>query len=145
MKVQFDRNLRTDKNRQCITRYIKNWADTTEIKGCSSLQTLYRFDSDVLRSAQLFIYRNRYQQALLAFLLSLDNESEMKKKTKNNSITGNHTFRPKEFLFLPSLIFCFWLTHIAPIVKPHEPSLKPKLPKKCNLADAILRINKEVT
>ena len=60
MKVQFDRNLRTDKNRQCITRYIKNWADITEIKGCSSLQTLYRFDSTVLRSAQLFIYRNRY-------------------------------------------------------------------------------------
>ena len=59
MKVQFDRNLRIDKNRQCITRYIKNWADTTEIKGCSSLQTLYRFDSNVLRSAQLFIYRNR--------------------------------------------------------------------------------------
>jgi hypothetical protein len=48
--------------RQGITRYIKNWADTTEIKGCSSLQTLYRFDRDVLRSAQLFIYRNRWQQ-----------------------------------------------------------------------------------
>ena len=63
MKVQFDRNLRTDKNRQCITRYIKNWADATEIKGCSSLQTLYRFDSDVLRSAQLFIYRNRCASA----------------------------------------------------------------------------------
>jgi len=47
---------------QAVTRYIKNWADTTEIKGCSSLQTLYRFDSDVLRNAQLFIYRNRYQQ-----------------------------------------------------------------------------------
>lgn len=62
MKVQFDRNLRTDKNRQCITRYIKNWADTTEIKGCSSLQTLCRFDSDVIRSAQLFIYRNRCVQ-----------------------------------------------------------------------------------
>jgi hypothetical protein len=52
-----------DKNGQLVTRYIKNWADTTEIKGCSSLQTLYRFDSDVLRSAQLFIYRNRYRQA----------------------------------------------------------------------------------
>ena len=62
MKVQFDSNSLTDKNRQCITRYIKNWADTTKIKGCCSLQTLYRFDSDVLRSAQLFIYRNRYQQ-----------------------------------------------------------------------------------
>ena len=62
MKVQFDSDTRTDKNRQCITRYIKNWADTTEIKGCSSLQTLYRFDSDMLRSAQLFIYRNRYGQ-----------------------------------------------------------------------------------
>ena len=59
MKVQFDRNQRTDKNHQCITRFIKNWADATEIKGCGSLQTLYRFDSDVLRSAQLFIYRNR--------------------------------------------------------------------------------------
>jgi len=59
MKVQFDSNTRTDKNRQCITRYIKNWADTTEIKSCSSLQTLYRFDSAVLRNAQLFIYRNR--------------------------------------------------------------------------------------
>ena len=47
---------------QLVTRYIKNWADTTEIKGCGSLQTLYRFDSDVLRSAQLFIYRNRYLQ-----------------------------------------------------------------------------------
>jgi hypothetical protein len=62
MKVQFDRNLRRGKNRQCITRYIKNWADTTEIRGCGSLQSLYRFDSDVLRSAQLFIYRNRWQQ-----------------------------------------------------------------------------------
>ncbi len=50
-----------DKNGQLVTRYIKNWADNTEIKGCSSLQTLYRFDSIVLRSAQLFIYRNRYQ------------------------------------------------------------------------------------
>ncbi len=59
MKVQFDSDTRTDKNRQCITRYIKNWADTTEIKGCSSLQNLYRFDNVVLRSAQLFIYRNR--------------------------------------------------------------------------------------
>ena len=48
------------KEGQLVTRYIKNWADTTEIKGCSSLQTLYRLDSDVLRSAQLFIYRNRY-------------------------------------------------------------------------------------
>jgi len=62
MKVQFDRNQWTDKNRQCITRYMKNWADTTEIKGCSSLQTLCRFDSALLRSAQLFIYRNRYSQ-----------------------------------------------------------------------------------
>jgi hypothetical protein len=62
MKVQFDSDTQTDKNRQCITRYIKNWADTTEIKGRSSLQTLYRFDSDVLRSAQLFIYRNRWVQ-----------------------------------------------------------------------------------
>jgi hypothetical protein len=48
-----------DKNGQLVTRYIKNWADTTKIKGCSSLQTLYRLDSEVLRSAQLFIYRNR--------------------------------------------------------------------------------------
>ena len=32
MKVQFDSNIQTDKNRQCITRYIKNWADITEIK-----------------------------------------------------------------------------------------------------------------
>ena len=47
------------KEGQLVTRYIKNWADTTEIKGCSSHQTSYRFDSDVLRSAQLFIYRNR--------------------------------------------------------------------------------------
>ena len=54
--------IMTDKNGQLVTRYIKNWADTTEIKGCSSLQTLYRFDNDVLRSAQLFIYRNRYRQ-----------------------------------------------------------------------------------
>lgn len=59
MKVQFDSEIRTDKNRQCITRYIKNWADTAEIKVCSSLQPLYWFDSDVLRSAQLFIYRSR--------------------------------------------------------------------------------------
>ena len=51
----------TDKNGQLVTRYIKNWADTTEIKGCSSLQTLYLFDSNVLRSAQLFIYRNRWR------------------------------------------------------------------------------------
>ena len=50
------------KEGQLVTRYIKNWADTTEIKGCGSLQTLYRFDSAVLRSAQLFIYRNRYLQ-----------------------------------------------------------------------------------
>jgi len=41
-------------NGQLVTRYIKNWADTTEIKGCSSLQTLCRFDSDVLRSAPTF-------------------------------------------------------------------------------------------
>jgi len=47
------------KEGQLVTRYIKNWADTTEIKGCSPLQTLYQFDSDLLRSAQLFIYRNR--------------------------------------------------------------------------------------
>ena len=50
------------KEGQLVTRYIKNWADTTEIKGCGSLQTLYRFDSAVLRSAQLFIYRNRCAQ-----------------------------------------------------------------------------------
>ena len=56
--------LSNDKNGQLVTRYIKNWADTTEIKGCSSLQTLYRFDSDVLRSAQLFIYRNRCMQVM---------------------------------------------------------------------------------
>jgi len=47
------------KEGQLVTRYIKNWADSTEIKSCSSLQTLYRFDTDMLRSAQLFIYRNR--------------------------------------------------------------------------------------
>ncbi len=52
-------SLSKDKNGQLVTRYIKNCADTTEIKHCSSLQTLYRFDSDVLRNAQLFIYRNR--------------------------------------------------------------------------------------
>lgn len=51
------------KEGQLVTRYIKNWADSTEIKSCSSLQTLYRFDTDMLRSAQLFIYRNRYRQA----------------------------------------------------------------------------------
>jgi hypothetical protein len=51
------------KEGQLVTRYIKNWADSTEIKSCSSLQTLYRFDTDMLRSAQLFIYRNRYGQA----------------------------------------------------------------------------------
>jgi hypothetical protein len=50
------------KEGQLVTRYIKNWADSTEIKSCSSLQTLYRFDTDMLRSAQLFIYRNRYGQ-----------------------------------------------------------------------------------
>jgi hypothetical protein len=50
------------KEGQLVTGYIKNWADTTEIKGCSSLQTLHRVDIDVLRSAQLFIYRNRYRQ-----------------------------------------------------------------------------------
>ena len=54
--------ITNDKNGQLVTRYIKNWADTTEIKGCSSLQTLCRFDNDVLRSAQLFIYRYRYLQ-----------------------------------------------------------------------------------
>jgi hypothetical protein len=51
------------KEGQLVTRYIKNWADTTEIKDCGSLQTLYLFDSDVHRNAQLFIYRNRYGQA----------------------------------------------------------------------------------
>lgn len=55
--------LTNDKNGQLVTRYIKNWADTTKIKGSSSLQTLYRFDSDALRSAQLFIYRNRWRSA----------------------------------------------------------------------------------
>lgn len=50
-QVLFGSNNRTDRNRQCITQYIKNWVDTTEIKDCSLLQTLYRFDSDVLRSA----------------------------------------------------------------------------------------------
>ena len=47
------------KEGQPVTRYIKNWTVTTEIKGCKSLQTLFRFDNEVLRSAQLFIYRNR--------------------------------------------------------------------------------------
>jgi len=45
---------------QLVTRYIKNWADITEIKGCGSLQTLCRLDSNLLRIAQLFIYRNRW-------------------------------------------------------------------------------------
>jgi hypothetical protein len=48
--------LTNDKNGQLVTRYIKNWADTNTTRGCSSLQTLCRFDSDLLRSAQLFIY-----------------------------------------------------------------------------------------
>lgn len=38
---------------------MKNWAGTTEINGRSPLRTLYLFDTDVFRSAQLFIYRNR--------------------------------------------------------------------------------------
>jgi len=47
--------ITNDKNDQLVTRYIKNWADTTEIKGCGSLQTLYRFDNDVLRNARQFL------------------------------------------------------------------------------------------
>ncbi len=61
-KVQFDSETARKNNRHFITQYIKNRADTTEIKCSSSLQTLYRFDSDLLRSAQLFIYRNRWLQ-----------------------------------------------------------------------------------
>ena len=44
------------KEGQLVTRYIKNWADITEIKGCSTLQTLYQVDSESFRNAQLFIY-----------------------------------------------------------------------------------------
>lgn len=47
------------KEGQLVTRYIKNWTDTAEIKGCILLQALYQFDSELLQSAQLFIYRNR--------------------------------------------------------------------------------------
>jgi hypothetical protein len=50
--------LTNDKNGQLVTQYIKNWADTNTTRGCSSFQTLCRFDSDVLRSAQLFIYQS---------------------------------------------------------------------------------------
>jgi hypothetical protein len=42
-------------NAQLVTRYIKYWADTTEFERSGSLQTLYRFDSETLRIAQLFI------------------------------------------------------------------------------------------
>jgi len=31
----------TDKNAQLVTRYIKNWADSTEFEVCSSHLTLY--------------------------------------------------------------------------------------------------------
>ena len=44
---------------QAVTWFIKKWADSAEILHCGSLQTLYRFDSNLLRSAQLFIYRKR--------------------------------------------------------------------------------------
>ena len=44
------------KEGQLVTRYIKNWADSTEIKSCSSLQTLYRFDTDMLRNLPLLIH-----------------------------------------------------------------------------------------
>jgi len=60
--------LTNDKNGQLVTRYIKNWADTTVIKHCGSLQTLYRLDSGVLRSAQLFIYRNRKNSTVAVYL-----------------------------------------------------------------------------
>ena len=59
------------KEGQLVTRYIKNWADTTEIKGCSSLQTLYRLDSDVLRSGKppakciLFLLKEKTKGLLL--------------------------------------------------------------------------------
>ncbi|OPZ03192.1 MAG: hypothetical protein BWZ11_00308 [Bacteroidetes bacterium ADurb.BinA395] len=40
MKVQFDSNIQTDKNRQCITRYIKNWADSAKFEVFNSHLTL---------------------------------------------------------------------------------------------------------
>jgi hypothetical protein len=54
---------------QLVTRYIKNWADTTEIKGCGSLQTLCRLDSNLLRMAELFIYRNSCAQSKMTLML----------------------------------------------------------------------------
>jgi len=64
-------------NGQLVTRYIKNWADTTEIKGCSSLQTLCRFDSDVLRSAPTF-----HIPKPLAFMLKTNRNIDNELKTK---------------------------------------------------------------
>jgi hypothetical protein len=52
MKVQFDSNLRTDKNRQCITGGIFYCRESANLKGCSSLQTSSWLDSDVHRNRQ---------------------------------------------------------------------------------------------
>lgn len=53
--VKIKERLTNDKNGQIVKRYIKYGADTTEIKGCNSLQPLYWFNNEALRSVQLFI------------------------------------------------------------------------------------------
>jgi hypothetical protein len=62
MKVQFDSNLRTDKNRQCITGGIFYCRESANLKGCSSLQTSSWLDSDVHRNRQQKHTANRCAQ-----------------------------------------------------------------------------------
>ena len=55
-------------------------------------------------------------------------------------MTANHTSRPDKVLFFadPHFLFkCLRTLHTLP--KPHEPTLKPKLAKECNLATASKR------
>lgn len=56
-------------NKMPITPYIKNWADTSKNKYCGSHPTLFGFDSDMLRNAQLFIYRKSYQTINKSYIL----------------------------------------------------------------------------
>jgi len=65
----------------------------------------------------------------------------MKIQTNNNNfITTDHTSRPKEVLFFATRIFCFCLHTLHILSSPEKLTLKSKLAKECNLAEANLSI-----